>query len=93
MSYKFHSDEKVWQVSVFDEEMTLQNGGETTDMVEDAEGYYWITSTERDEVLKVSDFAQGEEIVKKLGNGDLNSFEEATGKHEYTEIRDVRPPY
>lgn len=93
MSYKFHADEQVWQETVFDEEMDCINGGRTTDIVDNSEGYFWITSTDRDEVLKVMDFPQGEDIITDLREGNLDSFEEVTGSYEYTEIMEERPPY
>lgn len=93
--YRLHSDEKVWQETTYDEEMKCLNGGRVTDIADDEVSYHWITAIgedERDEVLKVSDFVQGEEVVKKLGNGDLEDFEEAEEQYEYAKIRDERPP-
>jgi len=55
-------------------------------------GYYWIESTDREEVLKVMDFQQGEEVIKKLGEGLLESFEEVEERYDYAEIRERRPP-
>jgi len=91
VTYKFHSVEKVWQKTVYDEEMEVTDGV-TTDFVDDEVGYYWITSEDRDDVLKVMDFCQGEDIITELKEGNLEDFEDAVENYEYTEIRKNRPP-
>lgn len=91
MTYFLHCDEPHWVETVWDSSMET-NDREITDIMDDQISYYWITSDEREEVLKVMDFVQGEEVVKALAEGDLEDFEDAVENYEYTEIRDERPP-
>jgi len=91
MLYRLISDNQMWVEKTYNEEMEKVNE-EVTDIVDDKVGYYWIEASGRDEVLKVMDFIQGEEVLKKLVNGDLEDFEEAEQQYEYAKIRDERPP-
>lgn len=96
MSYVLVSDSPYWVESdwVYDEEKEelVDTDREITDIVDDHISYYWIYSDDRDEVLKVMDFVQGEEIVKRLENGELDDLEHAETEYEYAEVRDERPP-
>jgi len=92
MSYFLNCDEPHWVLTVWNSDMEETDDREVREPVDDEISYYWIESEERDEVLKVMDFIQGEEIVKKLGNNDLEDFENAEMEYEYAEIREKRPP-
>lgn len=92
MTYKLKGDEQYWVETTWNEEMeTLRR--DITDIADDKVGYFWITSTERYKVLKVSDFIQGETVITDLNEGRIESFEEAEEEYEYAEIQEDRPPY
>jgi len=91
--YFLHCDEPHWVTTVWNEEMTeLNEDREITDIMEDTVCYYWIKASDREDVLKVNDFIMGEEVIKKLSEGTLESFEDAEKQYEYAEIKNVRPP-
>ena len=92
--YQLKTDETHWVERTFNENMERANE-RVTDIYDDHEGYYWIRAIgedSRDEVLKVMDFPQGEEILTRLHTGEIESLEEAEQQYEYAEIREERPP-
>jgi len=92
MTYKLHTDNPYWVKATFNEEMEKLKQ-EVGDIYEDQVGYYWITSTEREELLKVADFIDGEDIITELTSDEgVNTFEEAVEKYQYAEIQEERPP-
>lgn len=71
--YKFKSEEPVWYRSDWivekdDEGEAVMNeeNGEVVDSYDHVDRYYWITSEERDDVLVVPSFMDGEEALMEL---------------------------
>lgn len=94
MTYKLHVDNKMWVEGVYNEEMEKLRS-DVGSIVDDHAGFYWITSTEREEILKVGNFIDGEDIITELNSeaeDEVDNFEEAVDKYNHTEIQDERPP-
>lgn len=90
MSYSLQCEESVWHRSEFtvddDEESSFvvshtAGSGRNIEAVECVQDYYWIESTEREDVLAVPDFPTGEETLVKLEEEDL-TFEEFVEQDE-----------
>lgn len=96
-NYTLEADEPMYVRTSFNEKIETENQRiDSGDGLEYDQHYYWITSTDRDEVLKVDNFMEAEQIIKLLADGTFESFEEVTEDEEYevvTEIRSERPPY
>jgi len=85
--YKLISEEPVWEEHVYNEDIVLEttrNNG----VVEYEDKYQWIEANDRDQVLKLKDFPQGEEIIQKLDDGTYENLEEAEEDNRGAEICD-----
>jgi len=85
--YKLISEEPVWEEHVYDEDMVLEST-RNNGVVELKERYQWIEANDRDQVLKLKDFPQGEEIIQKLSDGTYENLEEAEKDNRGAEICD-----
>jgi len=94
MSYRLHLDQKYWQEATYDEEMKCVDV-RTTDIVNDgSDGYYWITSSDREEVLAVDNFMEAEEIIIQLRKEEIEDLEHAEMEYpDVAEVKAERPPY
>lgn len=97
MSYKLKCDEPSYVVTTFNEEMEIVNeNNKGSEGLEMCEKYYWITHTDREDVLAIDSFMEAEKIMLKLMSEDeeINSFEDAEKQFEHTaQIQNDRPPY
>lgn len=93
--YRLECDEPFYVRTTFNEEMEQENREiDSSDGLQHDKHYYWITSTERDDVLKVDSFMDGEDIIQKLRDREYKNFEEAQEDNEHiSEIQGTRPPY
>jgi len=85
--YRLISEEPVWEEHVYNEDIVLEttrNNG----VVEYEDKYQWIEANDRDQVLKLKDFPQGEEIIQKLDDGTYENLEEAEEDNRGAEICD-----
>jgi len=68
-----------------------EDSPETIDLVEGMRRWYWIESTDREEVLKVPDFTEGERIVMELSQSSkgFEDFVESDNAVEIVEKGDI----
>lgn len=91
MSYKLEVDARYWVRTSYNHEL-MPDSREISDMVEGGDNYYWIVSSDRDDVLVVPDFSRGEQLIQKLTKDQSYTFERAESKFEYVEVSGERPP-
>lgn len=93
--YRLQCDEPHYVRSTYNEEMEqTERSIDTADGLEACEKYYWITSTEREDVLAVDDFMQGEKVITGLEHGTYDSLEEAHEDNPHTtKIQEDKPPF
>jgi len=85
--YKLISEEPVWEEHVYNEDIVLEST-RNNGVVEYEDKYQWIEANDRDQVLKLKDFPQGEEIIQKLDDGTYENLEEAEEDNRGAEICD-----
>ena len=90
MGFSLQCEESLWHRSEFtidseeDSDLALKGkkrSSRDVGVVEDEQNYYWVESTDRDEVLAVPDFMTGEEALVRLEEEDL-TFEEFVEQDE-----------
>ena len=94
-TYKLECDEPFYVRTTFNEQMEqVKREVDSSEGLQHDQHYYWITSTERDDVLVVDSFGDGEYVLEGLREGEYIDFEEATDDNPHTtRIRKQRPPY
>ena len=85
--YRLVSEEPVWEEHVYNEDIVLEST-RNNGVVEYEDKYQWIEANDRDQVLKLKDFPQGEEIIQKLTDGTYENLEEAEEDNRGAEICD-----
>ena len=88
-------DEPHYVESAYNEEMEqVEREIAGSEGLEMCESYYWIEAENRDDVLKVDNFVEAEELMKEFREGNLDDFEHAEQEYPHTaQIRSTRPPY
>jgi hypothetical protein len=90
-TYTLKEESKAWVVTSYENSPMEISGRDIKATRKQTEPLFWIESEDRDDVLRVSSFTQGEAIMNDLSADD--SFEDAAEEFEHASIEDGRPIY
>jgi hypothetical protein len=93
--YTLYCDEPHYVLVTYNGKMTqIDREVKSSDGLMSNDFYYWITSTDRDDVLVAEDFVAGEDAITGLDGGEFESFEDAVDKMKgRVELREERPRF
>lgn len=90
MTYTLECDEPHYVRTRFTEDGTLTSRDvDTEGKIDDKPAYYWITSTEKEEVLALNNISEAEKILKRLREGE--SFKDIAEDKDAAQIQERRP--
>jgi len=93
-TYTLKEESKAWVVTSYENSPMEISGRDVKATRKQTEPLFWIESEDRDDVLRVSSFTQGEAIMNDLSADDgFDSFEDAAREFEYASVEDSRPIY
>lgn len=93
-TYTLKEESKAWVVTSYEGQEMELSGQDVRATRKQREPLFWIESEDRDDVLRVTSFTQGEAIMNDLSADDgFDSFEDAAEEFEYASIEDGRPIY
>lgn len=85
----YYRTDYIWTEGGLEPDEAYVGGAEGLDGMEK---FYWITSTERDKVLRIPDIMTGEKVLQKLSENQDYKFEDVVEEEDYPEIQEKRPP-